>query len=202
MSTRPFTLKQAHGAVDRMWKKALHDSGGKPTCCKGCFACCYEPVLVSMEEVKLIVKKIPADQAVAVKDRTQAWYQKFAASPLIRNPHPHVMDYKALNLACPLLDTKGNCLVYEDRPMCCRTHTALGPPELCTTDRLKQTYAQSRDMDLLISGILFCDGVKADHLGIFLHRLLFASQARSAAADLANKVGQPMVGTTFGVTKQ
>lgn len=201
MSTRPFTLKEAHKEVDRLWKQAMAKTGTKASCCKGCFACCYEPVLISMEEAKLLRKKIPADQLQAVKDRTTAWYEKFSASPLIRHLQPHVMDYKALRLACPLLDTKGNCIVYEDRPLACRTHTAIGPRELCETDRLHQTYAQSRELDLMVSGILFCDGVNADHLGILLHRLFFQSQARSAAADLANQVGQAAVGAQFQLTK-
>jgi len=182
---RPFTLQQAHAEVDRIWHKALRDNGTKASCCKGCSACCWEPVLTSTEEARLALKKLPEDKLDWVKTKAKTWLQVFQASGLMDNPEPHVMEYKRHALPCPLLDHRGQCLVYDHRPLPCRVHTAIGPAELCATDRMKQTYAQSSDIDMLIGGILFCNGGTADHLGILLNRLLFGSSARSAAAAIA-----------------
>jgi Fe-S-cluster containining protein len=189
VSSRPFTLKQAYTEVDRLWAAALSKHGMKSPCCKGCSACCSEPVIAGIEEAKLIRGAIPPDQLEAVKTRTKEWHEKFSSSSVAETAVPHVMAYKAVNLPCPLLNGEGLCIVYKDRPLACRTHNALGPAALCSQDRMRQTYAQSKHIDVLTGALTLGSGKLVDHLGILLHRLLFDSRARSPAADMAKELG-------------
>jgi hypothetical protein len=39
--------------------------------------------------------------------------------------------YHALYVTCPFLGDDHRCTVYADRPLACRTHLVLSPPELC-----------------------------------------------------------------------
>lgn len=152
-------VRTTHESVDQLIAVLLKDGvnpdgsvGVTLTCGKGCSACCYEPVFAERREVLLIAARLLAfDSEVRerVVRRTREWLAEFRKSPLLKEEDPHVLDYRQLKLACPLLE-RGECLVYDDRPSECRLHMAIGPRENCEDDakRPDQTYVSNHDLTM------------------------------------------------------
>ena len=44
-------------------------------------------------------------------------------------------DLKFAQSKCALLDKKGNCSIYDIRPVVCRTYNSTSPPDLCDNDK-------------------------------------------------------------------
>lgn len=195
-------VRTTHAEVDRvtgiLLAEGVNPDGSKGvtlTCGKGCSACCYEPVFAEAREVALIAARLLSfDPEVRsrVLARTRAWLATFRASPLLGEENPHVLPYRQLRLACPLLEG-GECLVYDDRPSECRLHMAIGPRELCEDDarRLEQTFVSNHDLTMgtvMKLATLVQKDRKAEllmeHLGLLLAEALLGERVESGKRTL------------------
>ncbi|MBI1757015.1 MAG: YkgJ family cysteine cluster protein [Fimbriimonas ginsengisoli] len=87
-----------------------------PACHKGCDACCYRIVPVSVPEAIRIASLIPVEQRGSVLARIDRYRE---ATAQFRGG-----DTSKARVACPLL-VDGLCSVYEARPLFCRGMNAL-----------------------------------------------------------------------------
>jgi Fe-S-cluster containining protein len=179
---------RVHKAFDRALEPVLAEAaahGERPPCRAGCAWCCYEPVYADQREAELIaerVSRMPAADQERIREATRAWVATFIASPLVGVPDPHVLDYRRLRLACPLLKD-GQCSVYEDRPLGCRAHIAQRTAELCAADslRLRQQFLVTAPLVLRAMAEWLPRGIETDHLAMILHRQFFGEGRRSGA---------------------
>lgn len=173
-------IEDALIAFDHRWHLEMAKQKIVSTCSKGCSACCSEPVYASKGEARLALSKLPEVSLPSVKDKTRSWLATAQASGILANPEPHVMDYLAVGLPCPLLEAN-LCLVYKYRPFGCRSHCAIRPAEFCSSARLQQQYARSPELIAATGAAIFHENSEGDHLAIWLARLLLQSPVHSAA---------------------
>ena len=165
--------------MDETWRQIRQRQArkGEPlviSCGRGCFACCREPVWVMEVEADAMIAAIPSEELEGVKARLVEWLARVEPSGLLAE-EPNVMAWRALKAWCPLLKN-GECLVYHNRPMGCRTHNATGPREACHDD-------DKRPRQIFVMIVEFCDhfqaklahanaGKLAGNLGAFLAQKL------------------------------
>lgn len=195
-------VRTTHAEVDRVIEvlltEGVNPDGSKGvtlSCGKGCSACCYEPVFAEAREVALIAARLLAFDAevrARVLARTRTWLATFRTSPLLKEENPHVLPYRQLKLACPLLED-GECLVYDDRPSECRLHMAIGPRELCEDDakRLDQMFASNHDLTMgtimKLATLVQKDRraeLLMEHLGLLLAEALLGERVESEKRTL------------------
>lgn len=150
---------------------------GKPvvlTCRRGCSACCSEPVYVGPEEVELLVESIPPAEMPGVIQRVNEWLAKMLPSGLVDpevNGMANLAQYRAMRAPCPLLKN-GECLVYQQRPIGCRSHSAKGPREFCENDALRprQVFGHSPELveGFLRNYVALGGSPTYHHLGVLL----------------------------------
>lgn len=179
--------------------KTLEQMQASSCCRKGCSYCCYEPLYVDIMEAQDMLEPLTADQKERVKARTRTWIDTMQESGLLDYAWDGSMTsrgeqavgmsvpYRRLNLPCPFLENK-MCMVYERRPINCRTFFAKGNPEDCGPEerRRKQLYAEP---SIQLMGRLHLEyldqydseTVRFDHLGSQLAALLFAEDTGSKA---------------------
>lgn len=154
----------------------------KPTCCKGCHACCYEPVLIEKQEALAIVAHVIGTWSQDAIDELRMKVRRYVDS-FVRNGFQQATDYPDLigflraRLACPFLDTNGLCSIYEYRPLACRDHVAVGPREKCDdiTLRLQQKFVNCVEAMLApMSTLAILDNgmLEIEYLPLFLDELL------------------------------
>lgn len=171
--------------------KEIQSQKGQPvqfTCTKGCFACCDEPLKVLEGEVDLILADMTTEEKEALKPRVLAWMDIAKANRLrsdVQQGKPDInangkvinaFGYRALKLTCPLLKD-GVCTVYENRPLGCRLHLAVGPRIKCEdlTQRPEQKFMTCPELDsAVLNNMLRAHAlagykmVGVTHLGYFL----------------------------------
>lgn len=176
-------IKSAHTRFDFTFGNELKAYDFKPTCAKGCHACCSEAIYVLADEAKLVLKSIPPEELPGVVERTRVWVERAEATGMLKVNTPHVFAYRQAKLLCPLLKD-GLCLVYKDRPLGCRGHLAIDDPALCHDDhkRLEQRFVNgyvfiNQARDTMVKGSK--RPVVGDHLGVFLARKLLGIETSS-----------------------
>lgn len=80
-------------------------AGGIAACRRGCSACCHMPVMLLASEAQHISREIGRPLRFIPEEK--------------RNTRPPV--FRGEGYACPFL-VDGDCSVYEQRPIACRTH--------------------------------------------------------------------------------
>jgi len=187
------SVRKAHRTVDRYLVLAQEQGARKgivPSCRRGCFACCYEPVYAERREAALALEAaeaLPEEERAEIRERIRTWMDAIKASAILQAETPHVADYRKLRLPCPFLKD-GECRIYADRPMGCRTHFAVGPREACEDDgrRLGQQFMYVPD---ILTGPMFeiLDGpgsLVMDHFGLFLGEILLGEKVESASRSM------------------
>jgi len=144
-------IAELHQRVDEIHAalaKASADKG-KPVTCqgKGCCACCHEPVYCSSEEVHYLVEGLSELQRIDVIGNLKQTIAKAKASGIFDIEMPPVMQWLALELPCPLLED-GACIIYERRPVGCRSHMAIGPADWCANKRLDQKCPMAKEVSV------------------------------------------------------
>lgn len=144
-------IAELHAFIDDATAKLAQASArnGRPVTCagKGCFACCYEPVYCSSDEVHHMLENLTPVELDHVRAATRAAIDKIKASGLFEKNMPPVMEWLAQRVPCPFLKD-GACMVYDRRPVGCRSHIAVGDPTLCYHDRLNQKYPQAKEYSI------------------------------------------------------
>lgn len=124
----------------------------KPTCQMGCAFCCYFPIVTSKMEALLIkdaISKMPADRKQVIENHLNAYYQTYEEKADQLSGIDIVSDsdakykYKKEQLPCPFLNLKTNaCMIYEVRPLPCRTYVNYTNPKVCADNILpKETIS-------------------------------------------------------------
>jgi Fe-S-cluster containining protein len=119
-------------------------------CAKGCSDCCYQNVLLSRREAKLMAQGIgvPISEPV-VKTKP--------GEPVDRNSHT--------GSPCPFLDD-GTCEVYQDRPLVCRTLVNMdSDARLCKLIpgcSVPVPYLNTNDFQMFYAGLIKRDEDLAD----------------------------------------
>ena len=106
-------------------------------CKKGCYLCCCQTVLVLPYEAFYIVDFIRNN--LNINDRDQI-FKRIAKKDNITR-HMKVQEFLTYKEPCPLLKN-GTCIVYEARPMACRTYLS-SSSEGCKTE-----YDHPKDLDI------------------------------------------------------
>jgi len=149
---------------------------GKPaTCGANCPGCCIEPVMVEVREVEHALGRMTPQLRARVKERTYAWLAKVLPSGLLNVEHPSVFKWRALSAPCPFLEF-GQCSIYADRPLGCRSHTAVGPKEGCYDEekRKEQIYLQSEELNIAMMQMAVerWSDLEFNNLGVVLAKIL------------------------------
>jgi len=126
--------------------------GSSISCRKGCDACCWYLVRLSLPEMlhlRRVLKALPEPRRTEVRARFTAAREKLADEDLLHDletglargdndpGHAHRVEtlarrYLALRIPCPFLDLEeGTSGIYLDRPASCRQHLVTSPAELC-----------------------------------------------------------------------
>lgn len=179
----PEVIRQAHATWDEFWAKMAPQRAKNPvTCVKGCHACCAEPLMVSELEAELMVQAIPAPELEGVKQRASEWAVKAYTSGLLAIDPPSAVEWLRSSIMCPLLKD-GLCLVYQQRPLGCRSHCATGDPKLCHSPdtRREQTYVTSPELGQGVAMMIASVSPNANHLGVYLAQKLLGWTVTSAA---------------------
>jgi Fe-S-cluster containining protein len=127
-----------------MGVRQAQSEGRSVSCRAGCGACCRQPVPVSSPEAFLLYEYAAGQP----KDKREAILERFAAAKeilqstgfgersLLGADHGHsevagmALDYFALGLACPFLESE-SCSIHPFRPTSCREHLVTSPAEMC-----------------------------------------------------------------------
>jgi len=174
--------------TDELLAKAIAQSDSKPTCSKGCFNCCREPLLTDEATVRYLLDALTPEQYERVTQRTHDWLERFLAGKYEQTAPPKAFEYRRSMLWCPLLAADGTCSVYDRRPVECRIHIARGPVERCANDDLRPTQEFAEIpalMDLIARRTVMSmkegEGVTFDHMGILLAKLLLGVEVKTKA---------------------
>lgn len=126
--------------VDAGMQQAVERSGARLACYRGCAVCCFGPFPITLLDARRLqrglaaLEEVDGDAAAAIRERAVAAANKLAPSfpgdpdtgVLADDVDEATFAAQHANLACPALDpVSGACLLYEHRPIACRTY---GPP--------------------------------------------------------------------------
>lgn len=140
----------------------------KATCQKGCSFCCHDRIIVSKMEIDHIKAVVKAKGITPNRERLQKQKKNFA-------------NLKWKDKACPLLsepNEKGEriCMIYEDRPMVCRSHNSMEEPKFCNKNVYPARSIQEGrilELDALSMGLIMVDVPKgAQDYRVALHNVL------------------------------
>jgi Fe-S-cluster containining protein len=126
--------------VDAGMREAVERSGAHLACYRGCAVCCFGPFPITWLDAQRLQRGLTEldsadrDAAAAIRDRARAAVASFAdffPGDVGAGVLPESFDEADFaghyaNVACPALDPdSGACVLYEHRPIACRTY---GPP--------------------------------------------------------------------------
>lgn len=92
----------------------------KIPCCVGCDHCCYQHVTACLAESILVVDSIRKDAELKKYFRSKIDDLKMQVS-VLRDPNMSTRVWFNKQIPCIFLQDH-KCLVYQDRPLVCRTH--------------------------------------------------------------------------------
>lgn len=95
------------------------------SCGRGCNFCCHDEIMMSQLEAEHFkAKALPV-----AKINTKHLKKQVAATGDFDN------QLKFVERACPMLLPNGDCSVYDQRPLICRTHNSNDEPILCKHEK-------------------------------------------------------------------
>jgi Fe-S-cluster containining protein len=132
--------------VDTEIEKIESEVGLHSACQLGCAHCCYFPIIVTRLEAKLMmmfINRLPEERkqkiVKQVSDYNDAFTSKLTNIEQInfQKDDSFKRKYKELDLPCVFLDSDTNrCLVYEVRPIPCRTYVNYVDANVCSNELL------------------------------------------------------------------
>lgn len=139
-STGVARARRLHELVE---EEIRNDSSVKPTCLKGCSACCHLEVEITSHEAQLLASLL--DNGYAVDEaRLKAQSERLPQDPKwkegLRNEENR----------CVFLGSDKACGIYEHRPAMCRRHAVSSPPANCETVDEKITVLYLPRVDILL----------------------------------------------------
>ncbi len=120
------TYKGILGHADKFFASVMESQPESLQCGRGCSLCCYGLFEISSADVPVIAEGLAALHPARRKKiiRRAQEIIETTAHPSLRESSP---DEKAeffdrtASVACPSLDESGACMIYESRPLVCRT---------------------------------------------------------------------------------
>lgn len=92
------------------------------SCKSGCFHCCHYQVEITFEEA-LVLANYVLEEKVVIDQELLEIQSKI--------PDSNWYEYPEELRKCVFVGEKGECRVYEDRPMACRKHNVVSSAEFC-----------------------------------------------------------------------
>lgn len=185
------TATQFLSWVDKIMEKSLANSDHQPCCKKGCHHCCHEAAYAETREVEHMIGGLTDEQRARVTKRTETWIEQSVevrkAKPSEATDFIDAFDYLERKIPCPLLEG-GLCMVYERRPMSCRTHFAIGNPDDCLMPNRRHQKFALPDYSNPTWGQLFRawnappKTTLLDHIGVHLAQQLLGLTIESSMA--------------------
>ena len=186
--------------LDKQLARVIAHNNVTPTCGKGCFHCCREPVYAQRQEVRDIVSAMTNEERDRIKSKVRTWLTGFAVNGFGDQHRPKADKYRSCFLWCPLLAEDGSCSVYDRRPIECRLHLARGPRLYCEDDKLrsKQEFIMPEGLIHAIMTAQVCalqdgESLTWDHLGILLAEELLGEEFPTASRFQVQRQGQKAV---------
>jgi Fe-S-cluster containining protein len=101
------------------------------SCTKGCTHCCYYPVTISLlEGSRLYTALVEAGRWTPSMRRK---CEELSKRLIALAPQVWLLSMTP----CPLLNAEGACMVYDERPLHCRTAFSVDDPDLCHPHRTR-----------------------------------------------------------------
>jgi len=148
-------LRDAHKALDAAMAARVatveRERGETSPCRTGCAHCCRQPVFVgSLELVPIVqaLRDLPRVTRQQVLERLRSWFDAMARLSTFPTGAPGSgKPYLRAGITCPLLSPDETCLVYEVRPIACRTHQVIGSdPAECGNPDAMLWFVQAQDI--------------------------------------------------------
>lgn len=145
MRRLPILVERAIGSAEASRAKissefamdVAQELGRAPTCMKGCFNCCYFPVIVTVLEALSIYRWL-----VKTRKWTHGLKVKLQeASKVVWGLAPEV--WLMAKVPCAFLEDK-ECSIYSHRPFTCRVTYSGGDPEMCDPHNVVRSEQISR----------------------------------------------------------
>ncbi len=112
-------LKRLFAQIDNAFKSVAMEYPKEFRCRKGCSDCCNAAFDISLAEAHLIRKKF---RILGRKTRRQILKRAKTAQKAWQKAQEQNLDISTLRIPCPLLSRDEECLLYEIRPVNCRTY--------------------------------------------------------------------------------
>lgn len=119
---------QSYATKAASWQADYLAEGGRIFCGSGCFGCCNMPIWVSLAEALYMQQALTDSQALAVEQHAR---QVVANARQSRNDEEYVENHRREVGYCPLLDSRGACSKYQQRPTRCRDTFSAFESECC-----------------------------------------------------------------------
>lgn len=135
--------------LDALVDKTEQSFQVKPSCRKGCSACCNHLVTITQFDAEMIWNYIDMtydrEKVKEIKDKVSSAADRldrefglpptlpFEIQNFLNNEQLHKTKYFSLNLACPFLDEEKGCMVYPVRPSACWNYRVYGDPADCSS---------------------------------------------------------------------
>ncbi|MFD1020784.1 YkgJ family cysteine cluster protein [Thalassobacillus hwangdonensis] len=138
-------FKRLLSEVDHEINRMEASVGMQPSCFKGCAFCCYFPIIITKMEAKMMLKEIekfPSDRKEKIYQHWESYFDEHktkldTALGMDLNGEDTKLNYKRLNLPCPMLDPETEtCMAYEIRPIPCRTYLNYANPKVCAENHM------------------------------------------------------------------
>ncbi|MFC0557462.1 YkgJ family cysteine cluster protein [Halalkalibacter alkalisediminis] len=118
----------------------------KSSCTLGCAQCCFLPIVITRLEAKLMlmfINQMDKERKKQVLNQVSAYIDKYSSllSDVkqidFKKDDAYKIKYKQLGIPCVFLDQKTNsCMVYEIRPISCRTYVNYVDASVCSNEYL------------------------------------------------------------------
>ncbi|MFC5402453.1 YkgJ family cysteine cluster protein [Cohnella soli] len=112
----------------------------KHSCSKGCHACCYQPIMVSWNEMRSMIpaiKSLSGEARDELKGKIQHAIDELERQGMRHyngnTPDTERSHYFNAHIPCPLLSDDGSCSMYDARPTTCAVYRNYGDPSDCQT---------------------------------------------------------------------
>ena len=151
--------KQIHAIcdiLDQIQTMGFRQSRIQPICKPGCHWCCYEMTQCSQYECVMVLQAT-MDLNKPLKQRFLKRLARWAKRYKSMGMSPSIEEYRLSRLLCPLCHAS-ECLIYDSRPMCCRTYINTVDPMQCHPDRKRYyKYPLIEEVGLLEIDLLYPD---------------------------------------------
>lgn len=126
----------------------LEASVGKPICIDACGKCCENmtPVSSRLEAIYMLASASALPNYLDIKGKAEQWLTDQQIE-FHDDPEALLSDFEALrHVGCPFLDADKTCMIYEYRPLACRSYGVIRSADIWCPRPLHYTEADNTRM--------------------------------------------------------